>query len=216
MKKENLWNFNDEINPPPKKSNKNEQNSSEKESSESSSSISEEEISRTIKITKETCKGFYIDRKNYEKLLNLLNNLISINQTLRKELIKIKFEKETQTNEIKFFDNETLTKFKLEYENKISNLNNSIQILTKEKETIINSNKIEIEKLKESYTNEIENLNKKIKYLTEHQISKDDKFSKIYSHPKILHNIIKYLKQGEKLNFARVNSKRKIKFRESK
>ena len=207
MKKENLWNFNDEINPPPKKSNKNEQNSSEKESSESSSSISEEEISRTIKITKETCKGFYIDRKNYEKLLNLLNNLISINQTLRKELIKIKFEKETQTNEIKFFDNETLTKFKLEYENKISNLNNSIQTLTKEKETIINSNKIEIGKLKESYTNEIENLNKKIKYLKEHQISKEDKFSKIYSHPKILHNIIKYLKQGEKLNFARVNSK---------
>ena len=79
MKKENLWNLNDEINPPPKNSNNNEQNSSEKESSESSSSISEEEISHTIKITKETCKCFYIDRKNYEKLLNLLNNLISIN-----------------------------------------------------------------------------------------------------------------------------------------
>ena len=203
MEKENLWNFNDEI---PKKENNNEQTSA-KEASESSSSISEEEISQALKITKETCKGFYIDKKNFEKLLNLLNNLISINQTLRKELLKTKFEKETQTNEIKFFDNETLKKFKLEYENKISNLNNSIEILTKEKETIINSNKIEIEKLKESYTNEIANLNKKIKYLEEHQISKEDKFAKIYSHPKILHNIIKYLKQGEKLNFARVNSK---------
>ena len=103
MEKENLWNFNDEI---PKKENNNEQTSA-KESSESSSSISEEEISHALKITKETCKGFYIDKKNFEKLLNLLNNLISINQTLRKELLKTKFEKETQTNEIKFFDNKT-------------------------------------------------------------------------------------------------------------
>ena len=91
MEKENLWNFSDEINPSSKKLNNNEQNNSAKGSSESSSSISEEET-QTIKITKESCRGFYIDKKNYEKLLNLLNNLISINQTLRKELIKTKFE----------------------------------------------------------------------------------------------------------------------------
>ena len=167
MEKENLWNFNNDNNYPPNnnKKNKNKKEQKKNSSNESSENSSEEEFIHTLKIRKETCKGIFIDKKNYEKLLKFLTNLLSINKQLRNELIKIKFEKETQTNEIQFFNDETLKKITSKFEEKIQILNNSIETLKKENESIKNSNKIEIEKIKEKYSIEIENLNKKIKFL---------------------------------------------------
>ena len=200
-------------------------NEEEEEEEEGESSESEVELN-TITIKKQTQCTISLDKKVYQKLLNLLQDTIATNIKLRNKLNIIHFNRESQTEEEMFRDSSSSKKKEniisinadkiKEFEATIKRLTEENDKLKKENESFqIKIKQIEenAKKQSETLTNELNQIKeenqkhiseiKKLKISLESKLKKNNTFDTISSHPKLIASITQFLKSEDKISLAR-------------
>ena len=196
-------------------------NNKENNESEDSSESSEGSIEvNSLTIKKETLKSISIDIDSYEKLIAFLQDMVNTNKILKEKLNKTYLDETIQTEKINILEenkneideNKNLIK---ELEDKNKDLTEKLKEIQKENEK--NLKEIEQLKLDLKKLNDI-NLNKIIKLETEKNNLQNELrklkengqkniLREIYSNPKLLNEITKYLKYEDKISLSKTNSK---------